>query len=52
MDLNMLTYFGSRERTQQDWQEIAKEAHGHFQVDFPAPVAGEANMVMILTWKG
>lgn len=52
MDLNMLAYFGSRERTQQDWEEMVKAADERFELHWAPAVPGEPLKMFVLTWKG
>lgn len=52
MDLNMLAYFGSRERTKADWEDLIKGTDERFDVRFPPPLPGEPMRMIEVTWKG
>ncbi|KAL9082681.1 MAG: hypothetical protein Q9165_008822 [Trypethelium subeluteriae] len=51
MDLNMLAYFGSRERNEDDWIKIVGEADERFEVRFIMMHGGPGNNIIELTWK-
>lgn len=47
----MLAYFGSRERTQRDWEELIKSADARFIVRFPPPPE-EPRRIIEVGWTG
>lgn len=44
MDLSMLTWFGSRERTVDDWEKIFKAASPNFQLRHAKPAGMNYNI--------
>ncbi|ESZ96863.1 hypothetical protein SBOR_2728 [Sclerotinia borealis F-4128] len=52
MDLNMLSYFGSRERSIEDWEGIFTEADERFEVARVVDLEGGMNCLMEVLWKG
>lgn len=53
MDLQMLSYFGSRERTVSDWEGIFKEADERFEFNGNvAEVNNGTGHLLEVVWKG
>nr|XP_023873673.1 O-methyltransferase gsfB-like [Quercus suber]POE84310.1 o-methyltransferase gsfb [Quercus suber] len=52
MDLNMLTYFGSREKTVADWETILKEADPRFHLRSVTRPSYDMNCVLDVEWRG
>lgn len=50
MDLSMLTWFGSRERTVDDWEKIFKAASPNFQLRHAKPAGMNYNIDV--EWTG
>jgi hypothetical protein len=47
MDLTMLAFFGAKERSLEDWVELAKEASPKFNVKY----AGPPSQLIDLVWE-
>ena len=50
MDLNMLTYFGSRERTVDDWSNILHEASPNFNLASATRLSNSTQWLLDVTW--
>ncbi len=48
MDLIMLTFFGARERSLDDWTAIVKEADPHLQIGY----SGAPSDILDIVWNG
>ncbi|PQE24943.1 Sterigmatocystin 8-O-methyltransferase protein [Rutstroemia sp. NJR-2017a WRK4] len=51
MDLNMLSYFGSRERSVADWEDIFKRADERFVLKKAVDLADGLNCIMEVLWN-
>ena len=52
MDLDMLSYFGSRERSVEDWREIFKEADERFEFKNAIKLGDTTGYLLEIWWKG
>ena len=52
MDLVMLTFFGSRERTLREWKNIVSRADHRFEVKFKGAASGHQCDVLDVVWQG
>jgi len=52
MDINMLVYFGSRERTLGEWDGLLKTADPRFELERTTKAADQANMILVVAWRG
>jgi hypothetical protein len=52
MDINMLAYFGSRERTISEWAELLKKADPRFKLEKTERAPGEASTILDVIWTG
>ena len=50
MDLSMMTYFGSRERGEEDWKNILGEADQRFQLRNVVKPGPGANDIIVIEW--
>lgn len=51
MDLNMLEYFGSRERTLADWEAMLKEADESFELKSAVKPPGGQSYILEVVWN-
>lgn len=47
----MMIYFGSRERTVEDWRYLLSEVHPQFEIQGSKAATGQANVVIDVIWK-
>lgn len=47
----MLIYFGSRERTIDDWASLLSKVHPQFEIQGSVAVKGQANVIIDVVWK-
>lgn len=52
MNLNMLSYFGSREKSIEDWRELLKEADERFEVKNAIKLGDSLTCIMEVLWNG
>lgn len=52
MDLSMLTYFGSRERTFEDWQALLRDADPRFVLRTTTKPGDPPPNILDVLWKG
>ena len=52
MDLVMLTFFGARERTLGEWEEIIKRADQNFEVNYKDAEGGPPSDIIDVDWRG
>lgn len=52
MNLNMLSYFGSREKSIEDWRELLKEADDRFEVKNAIKMGDSLTCIMEVLWNG
>ncbi|KAF7879494.1 hypothetical protein EAF04_000690 [Stromatinia cepivora] len=52
MNLNMLSYFGSREKSMEDWREIFREADERFEVKNAVKLGDSLTSILEVLWKG
>lgn len=52
MDLHMLSFFGSRERTVSDWEEISKEADERFDFNRNVVELNGTGYLLEVWWRG
>jgi hypothetical protein len=51
MDLNMLIYFGSRERTLDEWSVLLQAADPRYFLRGVKQVAGQPNTILDVGWE-
>lgn len=52
MNLNMLSYFGSHEKSMEDWREIFREADERFEVKNAVKLGDSLTSILEVLWKG
>lgn len=52
MDINMLVFFGSRERTFEDWRELLATADARFALLGIDSASNQHNSILRVAWKG
>lgn len=52
MDLVMLTFFGARERTLDEWKHIVRTADERFEVRYKQSASGPPSDILDVVWKG
>lgn len=51
MDINMLVFFGSRERTYEDWRELLSTADSRFELLGIESAPNQHNSVLRVMWR-
>ncbi|CAD6442755.1 502c8c01-8684-4511-a6e1-48e108f730d4 [Sclerotinia trifoliorum] len=52
MNLNMLSYFGSREKSMEDWRDIFRDADERFEVKNAVKLGDSLTSLLEVLWKG
>ena len=52
MDINMLVFFGSRERTLEDWKALLREADPRFELVKTTRASDQPNTILEVAWRG
>ncbi|CCD54232.1 hypothetical protein ACHAPC_000993 [Botrytis cinerea] len=52
MNLNMLSYFGSREKSMEDWKELFREADERFEIKNAVKLGDSLTSILEVMWTG
>jgi hypothetical protein len=52
MDITMMIYFGSRERTLGEWKQLIGEADERFELVTMGRAEREPNTIFVVGWRG
>ncbi|TGO77910.1 hypothetical protein BELL_0086g00160 [Botrytis elliptica] len=52
MNLNMLSYFGSREKSMEDWRELFREADERFEIKNAVKLGDSLTSILGVMWTG